>query len=227
MAIGLLVAGCGSDGSDGKKGAGEGGGKAAAGASLPTTAKLAADSGARYRQVNVPSLDGMTCDKGDGGFQFGSDRAMIVPSVDGLTVTRGDTGDDKVSCFAPQRIVLSKGAMRVTAPNLTTRTSLYAKVADPAAALDKVFDRAMGLAKGYGRVPVGKPESFTTAGLVLKCQQNVSDTIPMTTCLWANYGAIGVVDLFPPAGRHLPLDEAAAQTYKFARGVLAVSGATS
>lgn len=92
--------------------------------------------------------------------------------------------------------------------------------------LDKVFAHTMHLEQGYGRNPVGEPKAFTTKELVVKCQQNVSDTFPMTTCFWANHGAIGVVDLFPPDGRHVPVDEAAARTHEFAVGALSTAGAS-
>ncbi|MEU9498913.1 hypothetical protein [Streptomyces sp. NPDC048196] len=209
IAVGVLAAGCGSDeGSGGDKNGG-----------LPKAEKLAADSGARYKEVGVPSMDGMTCDKGDGGFHFGSDLDMLVAGDDGLSEIK-DAGDDKISCFGASRITLSKGGLSATVPNLTTRTTLYDKVADPAAALHKVFDHTMHLEKDYGRNPVGSPQSFTTKDVVLKCQQNVADTFPMTTCFWANYGAIGVVDFFPPHGKHVPLDEAAAKTHQFVTGAL-------
>ncbi|MEU8922394.1 hypothetical protein AB0D10_15870 [Kitasatospora sp. NPDC048545] len=218
-AVGVLATGCGSDGGDGK-GAPP---KADKGA-LPKAEKLAADTGARYKAVGVPALDGMTCDKGNGGFHFGSDLDMLVAGDDGLPQVKQDSGDDKVSCFAATRITLSKGGMRVTAPNLTTRTTLYERVADPAASLSAVFSHTMDLEKGYGRTPVGEPKSFSTKDVVVECQQNVSDTFPMTTCFWANYGAIGVVDFFPPDGRHLPVDEAAAQAHTFAVGALSAAG---
>ncbi|MEU4302866.1 hypothetical protein [Kitasatospora aureofaciens] len=211
IAVGVLATGCGSDGGDKKD-------------ALPKAEKLAADTGARYTAIRVPALDGMTCDKGNGGFHFGSDLDMNVFGDDDLPQVKQDSGEDKVSCFGATRITLSKGAMRATAPNLTTRTTLYEKVADPAASLDKVFSHTMELEKGYGRNPVGEPKTFTTKDLVLKCQQNVSDTFPMTTCFWANYGAIGVVDFFPPDGKHVPIDEAAAQTHKFAVGALSTTG---
>lgn len=212
VAVGVLAAGCGSGDNDNKNG-------------LPKADKLAADTGARYKEVRVPALDGLTCDKGNGGFHFGNDLDMLVAGDDDLKEVK-DTGDDKVSCFGATRITLSKGGMQATVPDLTTRTSLYEKVANPAAALDKVFSHTMDLEKGYGRTPVGEPKTFTTKDVVLKCQQNVSDTFPMTTCFWANYGAIGVVDFFPPDGKHVPVDTAAAQTYRFATGALAAPSAS-
>ncbi|UQI46325.1 hypothetical protein M1P56_19230 [Streptomyces sp. HU2014] len=211
LAVGVLAAGCGS-GDDGKGGP-------------PTAKKLAADTGTRYKEVRVPTLEGMTCDKGNGGFHFGSDLDMGVYGDDGLKEVK-NTGEDRVSCFGATRITLGKGGSRATVPDLTTRTTLYEKVADPAAALDKVFSRTMELEKGYGRNPVGEPKAFTTKNLVLKCQQNVSDTFPMTTCFWADYGAVGAVDFFPPDGKHVPVDEAAAQAHEFATGALAAPGSS-
>ncbi|MEX2980897.1 hypothetical protein [Streptomyces sp. C36] len=212
MAVGVLAAGCGSGG-DGKN-------------ALPKADKLAADTGTRYKELSAPTLDGMTCDKGDGGFHFGSDLDMLVAGDDDLPKVK-DAGEDQISCFGATRITLGKGGRQATVPHLTTRTTLYDKVADPTAALDKVFSHTMDLEKGYGRNPVGSPQAFTTKELVLKCRQNVTDTFPMTTCFWANYGAVGVVDFFPPEGKHVPVDEAAAQTYKFAMGALAGTGKKS
>ncbi|KJS52802.1 hypothetical protein VM98_29075 [Streptomyces rubellomurinus subsp. indigoferus] len=166
----------------------------------------------------------MTCDRGNGGFHFGNDLDMLVAGDDDLPEIKMDSESGMVSCFGATRITLSKGGMRATVPNLTTRTTLYEKVADPAASLDKVFAHTMHLAQGYGRKPVGEPKSFTTKDSVVKCQQNVSDTFPMTTCFWANYGAIGVVDFFPPDGKHVPIDEAAARTHKFVLGALSTTG---
>ncbi|KJY42001.1 hypothetical protein VR41_09910 [Streptomyces sp. NRRL B-1568] len=206
----MLAAGCGSDGGDKKD-------------ALPKAEKLAADTGARYKELRVPAMEGMTCDKGNGGFHFGSDLDMGVYGDNGLAKIKNDQEDDKVSCFGATRITLSKGGRSATVPDLTTRTSMYEKVADPAATLEKVFSHTMELEKGYGRNPVGQPKSFTTKELVVKCQQNVSDTFPMTTCFWANYGAIGVVDFFPPNGKHVPIDEAAAKTHKFAVGALSTT----
>nr|BFD89941.1 hypothetical protein KitaXyl93_13010 [Kitasatospora sp. Xyl93] len=121
VVVGVLATGCGSDGGGAKGG-------------LPKAEKLAADTGVRYGAVRVPALDGMTCDKGDGHFRFGSDLDMMV------------AGDD--------------------------------------------------------------------------------DLQKMTTCFWAHHGAIGVVDLFPPDGKHVPVDEAAAKTHEFAVGALSTAGAS-
>lgn len=207
---GLLATGCASD--DNNDG-------------LPKASKLAADSGKRYKELRVPTMEGLTCDKGR-AFRFGNDLDLMVAGDDDLKEIK-DTGEDAVSCFGPNRITLSKGRMQATVPDLTTRTTLYEKVDDPTAALDKAFSHSMDLAKGYGRTMVGKPETLTTKDLVMRCQQNVTDTFPMTSCYWANYGAIGLVDFFPPDGKHVPVKKAAAQTYKFAMGTLASTDASS
>lgn len=89
---------------------------------------------------------------------------------------------------------------------------LYDAVAHPTAALNVVFNHTMHLVEGYGRSTVGAPQTLTTNSAVVKCQRNVAQTFPMTTCFWTNYGAIGVVDFFPPAGDHVPFAQAASQT---------------
>ncbi|WP_171171852.1 hypothetical protein [Streptomyces sp. I05A-00742] len=203
--LGALVTGCGADGGDDN---------------------LAADKGVRYQRIDVPKLDGLTCDRGDGDFHFGSDLDMHLTGEENLPARKDQDGKTSrtMSCFGNPRVTLSKGGMSATAPHLTARTRLYEKVADPTAAVNKVFDRSMKLSTGYGRSLVGAAKTFTTSKLVLKCQQNVTDSFPMTTCFWADYGALGVIDFFPSAGEHVPLDEAADRTKEFVAGALPPAG---
>ncbi|MCG6499616.1 hypothetical protein [Kitasatospora sp. A2-31] len=219
LALGALVAGCGSGGAGG-------GAATVTAAAAPKAEKLGPDPGTRYTRVDVPKLDGMTCAKGEGGFHFGSDLDMNVFGVDGLPAPAGADGDDHTdaSCFGNPRLRLSSGAHTATVPHFTARTKLFAAVADPRAALEESFEHTMKLSAGYGRERVGEARLFTTRALVVKCQHNVAATFPMTTCFWANYGAVGSIDFFPAGGEHLPLDQAAARTQAVAASALAAPG---
>ncbi|MFJ3793333.1 hypothetical protein [Kitasatospora sp. NPDC090091] len=219
LSLGALVAGCGSGGAGG-------GAATVTAAAAPKAEKLGPDPGTRYARINVPKLDGMTCAKGEGGFHFGSDLDMHVFGVDDLPALQGQDGDDDqagASCFGNPRLRLSSGAHTATVPHFTARTKLFAAVADPGAALDRSFEHTMKLSADYGRERIGEPRLFTTRALVVKCQQNVAATFPMTTCFWANYNAVGSIDFFPAGGEHLPLDQAAARTQAVAVAALAAA----
>ncbi|WP_329124523.1 hypothetical protein [Streptomyces sp. NBC_01353] len=226
MAVGAVVVGCGSSGSGGSGGsATEPSAVRADQSSSPTAAtaeKLAADSGVRYGGIGVPeAIEGLVCDEGDGGFRFGSDLDIRVSSDDGLKeLEGGEDVADEVSCFGSPRIILRKGTMAASAPVFTARTNLYEQVADPAASLNTIFERTVRLEEGYGRNFTGEPRTFTSPTLVVTCQQNVTDTFPMTTCFWANYGAAGVLDFFPPDGQRVPIESAVRLTKDFVVGAL-------
>ncbi|WP_159041686.1 hypothetical protein [Streptomyces aureus] len=211
----------------GKASAGQpsGGGPATGGGeggAAPAVEKLAADPGTRYTAIAVPELEGLVCDEGDGGFHYGSDLDMIVTGDDGLKEIEGDSQDtaDEVSCFGSPRNVLRKGTMSASAPMFTARTNLYENVPDPTAALNRIFDGSVALATDYGRDFTGEPRTFTSGALVVKCRQNVTDTFPMTTCFWANYGAAGVVDFFPADAEYIPIASAVPWTRAFVAGAL-------
>ncbi|WP_369148209.1 hypothetical protein [Streptomyces sp. R44] len=195
---------------------------ATGGPERPAAQKLAADPGTRYTTVAVPTMEGLVCDEGDGGFHFGSDLDMTVTGDDGLKEIEDDGQEvaDEVSCFGSPRNVLRKGTMSASAPTFTARTHLYENVPDPTGSLDRIFDASMNLAKDYGRNLTGAPKTVTSSSLVVKCRQNVTDTFPMTTCLWANYGAAGVLDFFPFDDQHIPVDSAARLTQDFVAGAL-------
>ncbi|MER5208355.1 hypothetical protein [Streptomyces sp. NPDC002825] len=184
--------------------------------------RLAADPGTRYTTVAVPTMEGLVCDEGDGGFHFGSDLDMSVTGDDDLKEIEDDSQEtaDEVSCFGSPRNVLRRGTMSASAPTFTARTHLYENVRDPAASLDRIFDASMNLAEDYGRNLTGDPKTVTSSTLVVKCRQNVTDTFPMTTCLWANYGAAGVLDFFPFDDQYIPVDSAARLTQDFVAGAL-------
>ncbi|MEV4429914.1 hypothetical protein AB0K23_32035 [Streptomyces sp. NPDC049602] len=191
-----------------------------AGAEQTGTEKLAADPGIRYTTLAVPTMEGLVCDEGDGGFHFGSDLDMSITGDDGLKEIEDEDLTDEVSCFGSPRNVLRKGTMSASAPVFTARTNLYENVTDPIAALNRIFDASTKLATDYGRDFNGTGKTVTSSSLVVKCRQNVTDTFPMTTCLWANYGAAGVLDFFPFDDQYIPLDSAAAQTRAFVAGSL-------
>ncbi|MCX4985224.1 hypothetical protein [Streptomyces sp. NBC_00572] len=192
------------------------------GETTPSPEQLAADPGTRYTAIAVPALEGLVCDEGDGGFHYGSDLDMSVTGDDDLKEIEGDSQDvaDEVSCFGSPRNVLRKGTMSASAPMFTARTNLYEHVADPTAALNRIFDASVEQATGYGRNFTGEAKTVTDSSLVVKCRQNVTDTFPMTTCFWANYGAAGVVDFFPADDQYVPIDSAVPWTRSFATGAL-------
>ncbi|MFF3838855.1 hypothetical protein [Streptomyces sp. NPDC001930] len=218
-AAGQPAAGKASAGQSSGGGPATGGGE---GGTSPADGKLAADPGTRYTAIAVPELEGLVCDEGDGGFHYGSDLDMHVDGDDDLKEIKGDSQDiaDEVSCYGSPRNVLRKGTMSASAPMFTARTNLYENVPDPAAALNRIFDASVDLATGYGRTFTGKPRTATSGTLVVKCRQNVTDTFPMTTCFWADYGAAGVVDFFPADTQYIPIDSAVPWTRAFVAGAL-------
>ncbi|MER6314354.1 hypothetical protein ABT237_11355 [Streptomyces sp. NPDC001581] len=42
----------------------------------------------------------------------------------------------------------------------------------------------------------------------------------MTTCFWADYGAVGAVDFLPPVGDHFSMFQAAERTKEFVSSAL-------
>ncbi|MFG2749058.1 hypothetical protein [Streptomyces xanthophaeus] len=96
-------------------------------------------------------------------------------------------------------------------------------MADPKDALEKAFEKSLP-ADDDDRVRVGEPTAVTTETLVMKCQENVADSFPMTTCLWANYGAVGAIDYFPPGGEHFSMHQAVERTKEFVGSPLGAPG---
>ncbi|WP_149179455.1 hypothetical protein [Streptomyces sp. TRM49041] len=223
IAVGTLLAGCGSGDSEGGSSASADGPGASASPSAPAAEKFAADSGTRYVGVKAPEvLEGLVCDEGDGGFRFGGDLDMYVTGDDGLKELKvaGEDVADTISCFGSPRITLRKGTMSASAPVFTARTNLYEQIADPVTSLKTIFERSVILSESYGRNFTGELQEVTSSDLLLKCRQNVSDTFPMTTCFWANYGAAGVLDFFPPDGQAVPIQSAARLTKDFVAAAL-------
>ncbi|MFB0629303.1 hypothetical protein [Streptomyces sp. AB3(2024)] len=222
--LGMLAVGCGASGETAPSGGGKpaaAGSPDAASPSLPKQAdgELAADKGTRYPRVGLPVMEQLTCDKGDGGFRFGNGKDVRLSGTDDLPLREDKSGGDRISCFGFPRIQLSKGPITVTAPDLIARTKLFDKVADPKATLDKVFEESLGAGKGE-RPLVGEPTAVSTPAAVIKCQQNVADSFPMTTCYWADYGAVGAIDYFPPGGKHFSMVQAVERTKEFVKTAL-------
>lgn len=200
--------------------AGSSGSNGSAGSGGSTGEKLAADSGTRYTDIAVPQIEGLVCDEGDGGIRWGGGLDMRVRGDEGLKEIEGVGDTDEISCFGSPRIILRKGAMSVSAPVFTARTTLYEKVADPTASLNAIYDASMDAAVDNGRNVTGEPRLVTSRDLVVKCGQNVTDTFPTTTCFWADYGAAGVLDFNPPEGQYVPVESAVRLTTDFVRGAL-------
>ncbi|MGW7363154.1 hypothetical protein ACWGI8_06940 [Streptomyces sp. NPDC054841] len=231
VAASAVIAGCGSgSGESGGGGKKADGGPGALGEAAKPSAekaeKLGADPGIRYTKVVLPTMEGLVCDEGDGSFRFGSDLDMRVSADDDMKeIEEADDSADKISCFGSPRIVLRMGTRSAAAPDFTARTKLYEKISDPAAALDKVFTDSLRLSESYGRNLVGEPYTSTSRTVAVKCRKNVADTFPMTTCFWANYGAIGELDFFPAGGQaHVPVESAAVLTKDFVRTALKGTG---
>ncbi|MGW7027833.1 hypothetical protein ACWGFX_11695 [Streptomyces xanthophaeus] len=237
-ALALLAVGCGS-GKDavGTGAVGEGGtpgarsgdpAASALAAPKPSqkTGELGADPGTRYTRVAFPQMEQLTCDEGDGGFRYGSGHDMRVSGVDELPARKDSTEGAEISCFGFPRIKLSKGTRTAVAPDLVARTKLFDDVADPKDALEKAFEKSLP-ADDDDRVRVGGPTAVTTETLVMKCQENVADSFPMTTCLWANYGAVGAIDYFPPGGEHFSMHQAVERTKEFVGSALKAPGGAS
>ncbi|MGW9450642.1 hypothetical protein [Streptomyces sp. NPDC055632] len=223
VVLASVVTGCGdAEPSDGKAPDGktsDGNGNESGNGGEPAEEKLAADSGTRYTTVAVPMVEGLVCDEGDGGFRYGSGLDVGVFGDKDLKEIKSDD-NSRVSCFGSPRIILRKGTVSASVPVFTARTKLYEKVADPAAALNRIYDRSTHLVEEEGRNFIGEATIATSSTLVVKCRQNVTDTFPMTTCFWANYGAAGSVDFFPPDGQYVPVESAVRLTRDFVAGAL-------
>ncbi|MCY0938428.1 hypothetical protein [Streptomyces sp. H34-S4] len=50
---------------------------------------------------------------------------------------------------------------------------------------------------------------------MITCQRSVADSFPKTTCFWADYGAVGAIDFFPPGGDHFSMLQAVERTKEF------------
>jgi hypothetical protein len=188
---------------------------------------LAPDSGERYDGVEIPSLDGLACaEDDDNGFRFGSDMDLRrIHGTDALIPRQDQNGDERArfACYGTSPIVVNVEGIEATAPHFVTSTSLFEDVADPSAVLTQIVTETVDLSGSYDRAWQGEPQDLSTGDLAIQCQSSLALSVHMTTCFWANYGAAGLVDFFPPTGAPLPPEEAASQTQAFVTAALSRS----
>ncbi|MEU8779156.1 hypothetical protein [Streptomyces sp. NPDC048606] len=176
------------------------------GSSELTSEPLGKDTGIRYEEPRVPTVKGMTCDRVRGSLRYG----LRARTADTLPKHQGKKDSEEYTCYGPERISLAVQGRTVAAPHIAAEYNLYAAVPDPLKTVKDVYTKS--LAQQSERTLVGEATTVTTQTAALTCQQNVWNSHPMTTCLWANHGAVGAVDLFPPAGRHPDISEAVNRT---------------
>ncbi|MFD5878532.1 hypothetical protein [Streptomyces yangpuensis] len=167
---------------------------------------LGKDTGVRYEKSRVPSVRNMTCDRKRGSTRYG----LSARADDSLPAHKGEKNSEDYVCYGPDRISLAVGGRTVAAPHIAAEYDLYGAVPDPLKTVRTVYSTS--LAEEDERTLVGEPETVTTTTAAITCQKNVFETFPMTTCLWANHGAVGAVDFYPPAGRHPEIAEAVTRT---------------
>ncbi|MEU9254223.1 hypothetical protein AB0D66_20460 [Streptomyces sp. NPDC048270] len=188
MGMVLLLAGCGG------------------GASAPESELLGKDTGIRYDKSRVPTVKDMACDRKRGTIRYG----LNVHTDESLPAYKGENGSEDYVCHGPERISLAVEGRTVAVPHIAAEYDLYGAVPDPLKSVKSAYSES--LAAEDDRTLVGEAETVTTQTAAISCQKNVWKTFPMTTCLWANHGAVGAVDFFPPAGRHPEIAEAVART---------------
>ncbi|MFE9467681.1 hypothetical protein ACFYNW_29200 [Streptomyces virginiae] len=172
----------------------------------PESELLGKDTGIRYDKSQVPTVQNMTCDRKRGSIRYG----LNAHEDESLPEFKGENGSEDYVCHGPERISLAIGGRTVAAPHIAAEYDLYGAVPDPLTTVKTVYSKS--LAEDAERTLVGEAQTVTTKTAAITCQRNVWETFPMTTCLWANHGAVGAVDFFPPAGRHPELAEAVART---------------
>ncbi|WKD31432.1 hypothetical protein [Streptomyces xanthophaeus] len=188
VGLALLLAGCGGD------------------ASEPESETLGKDTGIRYDKSRVPTVRNMACDRKRGSVRYG----LSAHKDDSLPAHGGKDDSEDYVCHGPDRISLAVEGRTVAVPHIAAEYDLYGAVPDPLKTVTSVYGKS--LAEDDERTLVGEAVTVTTRTAAITCQQNVWETFPMTTCLWANHGAVGAVDFFPPAGRHPEISEAVART---------------
>ncbi|WP_030960507.1 hypothetical protein [Streptomyces sp. NRRL S-378] len=196
MGLALLLAGCGGDASGPKPGT----------EAQPKAELLGKDTGIRYDKPRVPTVQNMTCDRKRGSTRYG----LSAHKDESLPAHKGEQDSEDYVCHGPDRISLAVGGRTVTAPHIAAEYDLYGAVPDPLKTVKTVYSTS--LAEDDERTLVGEAKTVTTTTAAITCQKNVWQTFPMTTCLWANHGAVGAVDFFPPAGRHPEIAEAVTRT---------------
>ncbi|MFF4321693.1 hypothetical protein [Streptomyces sp. NPDC001568] len=184
----LVLAGCGGSSSE------------------PESEPLGKDTGIRYDEPRVPTVKDITCDRVRGSLRYG----LRAQTDDSLPKHKGKNDSEEYTCYGSDRISLAIEGRTVAAPHIAAEYDLYEAVPDPLKTVKDVYTES--LAKESERTLVGEATTVTTTTAALTCQQNVWNSHPMTTCLWANHGAVGAVDFFPPAGRHPDISEAVNRT---------------
>ncbi|MFD9354698.1 hypothetical protein [Streptomyces sp. NPDC060031] len=181
----------------------------------PVVGKLAPDPGTRPTAVGLPVMEQLECEEGSSTFRFGSGWDLHLSGVDDLSPLSSGTNETVTTCRGFPLIELTKSGRTVAAPDLIARTELFRTVPDPVAAVQKAMDAS--LPPDGQRKAVGEPTVVTAGTLALACRHNLADGFPMASCFWADYGAVGAIDYFPPGGnRHLSMTQAVARTKEFA-----------
>ncbi|CAM5283817.1 hypothetical protein SAVIM338S_00185 [Streptomyces avidinii] len=189
----------------------------------PVTGKLSPDPGTRPTTVGLPVMEQLECEEGSSTFRFGSGWDLRLSGVDGLSPRANGTDETVTTCRGFPPIKLTKSGMTVAAPDLIARTELFRTVPDPVAAVQKAM--AASLPPGGERTAVGEPTVVAAGTLAVACRHNLADGFPMASCFWADYGAVGAIDYFPPGGdRHFSVKQAVERTKEFAGTALRDTG---
>ncbi|MFE2166470.1 hypothetical protein ACFXB3_15580 [Streptomyces sp. NPDC059447] len=189
----------------------------------PAVGTLAPDPGTRATAVGLPVMEQLECEEGSSTFRFGSGWDLYLSGVDGLSPRSSGTAETVITCRGFPLIQLTKSGRTVAAPDLIARTELFHTVPDPVAAVQKAM--AASLPPDGQRKAVGEPTVVMAGTLALACRHNIADGFPMASCFWADYGAVGAIDYFPPGGnRHLAMVQAVERTKEFAGTALRGAG---
>ncbi|MEE1753092.1 hypothetical protein [Streptomyces sp. SP18CS02] len=189
----------------------------------PVTGRLAPDPGTRPTAVGLPVMEQLECEEGSSTFRFGGGWDLSLSGTDELSPRSSDADETVTTCQGFPPIELTKSGRTVAAPDLIARTELFRTVPDPVAAVQKAV--AASLPPGGQRRAVGEPTVVAAGTLALACRHNLADGFPMTSCFWADYGAVGTIDYFPPGGtRHFAMRQAVERTKEFAGTALRSTG---
>ncbi|MFF4456920.1 hypothetical protein [Streptomyces goshikiensis] len=161
-------------------------------------------------------MEQLECEEGSSTFRFGSGWDLYLSGVDDLPPRSSGSNETVTTCRGFPPITLTKFGRTVVAPDLIARTELFRTVPDPVAAVQKAM--AASLPPGGQRKAVGEPTVVAAGTLALACRHNLADGFPMASCFWADYGAVGAIDYFPPGGGdgHFAMTQAVERTKEFA-----------
>ncbi|MFD3557337.1 hypothetical protein ACFWWA_35350 [Streptomyces goshikiensis] len=161
-------------------------------------------------------MEQLECEEGSSTFRFGSGWDLYLSGVDDLPPRSSGSNETVTTCRGFPPITLTKFGRTVAAPDLIARTELFRTVPDPVAAVQKAM--AASLPLGGQRKAVGEPTVMAAGTLALACRHNLADGFPMASCFWADYGAVGAIDYFPPGGGdgHFAMTQAVERTKEFA-----------